>query len=82
MGVKLGLSLREKRRLKVFEKRMLRKTFGRMGTRQQGEWRRLHNEGFYDLYSSPNTIRMIKSTRIRKGWHEAPRGRGEIHTGF
>jgi hypothetical protein len=33
MGVKLGLSLREKRRLKVFEKRMLRKTFGRRGTR-------------------------------------------------
>ena len=73
MGVKLGLSLRKKRRLGVFENRMLRKTFGLRETRQQGEWRRLHNEEFYDLYSSPNIFRMIKYRRIRNGWHEAPR---------
>jgi hypothetical protein len=26
-----------------------------------GAWRRLHNEEFYVLYFSPNTIRVIKS---------------------
>jgi hypothetical protein len=35
MGVKLGLSLREKGRLRVLENRMLRKIFGRRGTRQK-----------------------------------------------
>jgi hypothetical protein len=33
-----------------------------------GEWRRLHNEELYALYSSPNIIRVIKSRRL--GWIE------------
>jgi hypothetical protein len=30
-----------------------------------GGWRKLHNEQFRDLYSSPSIIRIIKSRRMR-----------------
>jgi hypothetical protein len=34
-----------------------------------GEWRKLHNEDFHDLYSSPSIIRIIKVRRGRRGRH-------------
>jgi hypothetical protein len=37
------------------------------------EWRRLHNKGFYALYS-PNIIRVIKSRRLRWAGHVAHMG--------
>jgi hypothetical protein len=53
--------LREKRRLRVFENRVLRRIFGPKSDEVTGEWRKLHKDELRDLYSSPNTVRVIKS---------------------
>jgi hypothetical protein len=44
--------LRDETRLKVSEHRVLRKIFGPKRDKVTGEWRRLHKEELYDLYSS------------------------------
>jgi hypothetical protein len=36
-----------------------------------GDWRKLHNEEFHNLYFSANIIRMIKSSRMRWAGHVA-----------
>ena len=57
--------MREKRRLRVFENRVLRKIFGPKRDKVTGEWRKPHNEELNYLYSSPNIVRVIKSRRMR-----------------
>jgi hypothetical protein len=52
-------------RLRVFEKRVLRRIFWPERDEIAGEWRKLHNEEHNDLYSSPNIIRVIESRRLR-----------------
>ena len=66
-----SLTLREDRRLRVFENRMFRRIFGPKRDELTGEWRKLHNEKLYDLYSSSNHFRVIKSRRIRWAEHVA-----------
>jgi hypothetical protein len=60
-----SLALREEWRQRVFENRVLRSIFGPKRDEVTQEWRRLHNEELYALYSSPNIIRFIKSGRLR-----------------
>jgi hypothetical protein len=55
-----SLTLREEYRLRVFQNRVLRRLFGTKRDEITGEWRKLHNEKFNDLYSSPYIIRLIK----------------------
>ena len=53
---------------------MLRRIFGLRRDEVTGEWRGLHNEEINDLYSSPNTVRVIKSRRMRWAGHVARMG--------
>ena len=68
------LTLREERKLRVFENMVLRKMFGPRRDEVTGEWRRLHKEELNDLYCSPNIVRVIKSRRMRWAGHVARMG--------
>ena len=63
-----SLTLKEKRKLRVFENRILRQIFGPKRD-ENGEWRRLHNEELHSMYCSPNVVRVIKSRRLRWADH-------------
>ena len=71
-----SLKLREERRLRVFENRVLRRAFGPKRDEVTGEWRKLHNEELSDLYSLPNIVRVVKSRRMRWAGHVACVGEG------
>jgi hypothetical protein len=53
--------LREGRRLRVFENRVLRRIFGPKRDEVTGMWRKLHFEKRNNLYCLPNIFRVIKS---------------------
>jgi hypothetical protein len=60
--------------VRVFENRVLRKIFGPKRDEVMGEWRTLHSEELHNLYSSPNIIKQIKSSRMRWAGHVARMG--------
>jgi hypothetical protein len=64
-----SLTLREERKLKDFENMLLRKIFGPKRDEVRGGWRKLHNEELHNLYSSPSTVGIIKSRRMRWAGH-------------
>jgi hypothetical protein len=69
-----SLTLREKRRLRVYENRVLRRVFGPKRGEVIGEWRKLHIEELNDLYSLPNIVWVVKSRRMRWTGHVARMG--------
>ena len=69
-----SLTLREERKLRVFENKVLRGIFGPRRDEVTGDWRRLHNEELNDLYCSPHIVRVIKSRRMRWDGHVARMG--------
>jgi hypothetical protein len=81
-GTTSSLTLREERRLRVFENRVLRRIFGPKRDEVSGEWRKLHNEELHDLYSSLKSVRVIKSIRMRWAEHVARMGKREACVGF
>jgi hypothetical protein len=68
------VTLREAHRLRLFENRVLR-IFELKKDKVMGQSRKLHNKVLCDLYSSPNTIRTIKSRRMRWAGYVAQMGR-------
>jgi hypothetical protein len=66
--------LREERRLRVFENRVLRKVFGPKRDEIIGVWRKFHNKELRDLFSSSTIVRVIKSRRMRWAGHVARLG--------
>jgi hypothetical protein len=70
-----SLTLREERSLRVFENRMLRRIFGLKRGEIFGGWRKLYDEQFRKLYSSPSTIRNARvkvrwTSRVARIWRE------------
>ena len=77
-----SLTLREERRLRVFENRVLRRVFVPKRDDVTGEWRKLHKDELMDLYSLPNIVRVVKSRRMRWAGMWRVWGRGEVCTEF
>jgi len=71
-----SLTLKEERRLRVFENRVLSTVFGPKRDEVTGQWRKLYNEELLDLYSLPNIVRVVKSRTMRWAGHVARMGEG------
>jgi hypothetical protein len=70
------ITLNEECRLRLFENRVLRRTFGPKRDEVTGEWSKLCNEELDDLYSSPNIVRVRKLRRMRWVEHVAHMAEG------
>jgi len=66
-----SLTLRQERKLRVFVNRALRRIFVPKRGEVIGEWRKLHDEELNGRYSSPNTVQVIQSIKMRCAGHVA-----------
>jgi len=57
--------LRDERRLRVFENRVLKRIFGPQRDEVMGEWRKLHNEELNNVHCSSNFFPVNKPRRMR-----------------
>jgi hypothetical protein len=71
-----SLTLREERRLKVCENRVLRRVFGPTRDEVTCEWITLHTEELNDLYSVPNIVLVVISRCMRWAGHVVRIGNG------
>jgi len=69
-----SFTLREERRLRVFDNRLMRRIFGPKRDEVIGEWKKLHKE---ELNDNTHNTRRMKWARLA-----VRRGRGEVYTGF
>jgi hypothetical protein len=60
MGINWFLIVKEERRLKEFENRVLRRIFGHKMDEMVCDWIKLHTKELYTLYSPSDLIRIIK----------------------
>jgi hypothetical protein len=60
----------------VFENRVLRGIFGPKRDEVTGEWRKLHNVKFLNMFLSQNIIRNITQRGMRWAGHLARMGEG------
>jgi uncharacterized membrane protein len=67
-----SLTIREEQTLNVFKNMRI---FGPKRDEVTGGWRKLNNEELHNLYSSLNSIRVIKSRRMRWAGHVAHMGK-------
>jgi hypothetical protein len=75
-------TLREERRLRVFENRGLSRILGPKRDEVTGGWRKLHNQELHNFCPPPSTIRMIESWRMRWAGNVGRMGRRGIHIGY
>jgi hypothetical protein len=77
-----SFTLREERRLRVFENRVLRRIFGPKRDKVIREWTKPHNKELNNLYYSPNIFRVIKSRRLRWEGHAVDMGDRKAYARF
>jgi hypothetical protein len=74
--------LREERRLRVFENRVVRRKFGPKRDEVTEGWRKLHSEELHNLHSSPSKTRISRSWRMKWEGHVTRMGQRGLHVGW